>query len=49
MLELLYSPIISAICNVVDFMASASESGSSFVSIALGFAAFHILVVSKHE
>ncbi|MBO6287121.1 MAG: hypothetical protein J6M94_00860 [Prevotella sp.] len=35
MLELLNSPIISAIGNVVDFMVGTSE----FVGIALGYAA----------
>ena len=33
LLVLLYSPIVSAISNVVDFMVCTSE----FVSIALGF------------
>ena len=35
LLELLYSPIISAIGNVVDFMVGTFE----FICIALGFAA----------
>jgi hypothetical protein len=35
LLELLYSPIVSAIGNVVDFMVGTSQ----FVGIALGFAA----------
>ena len=35
LLELLYSSIVSAISNVVDFMVGTSE----FVGIALGFAA----------
>ena len=35
LLVLLYSPIVSAISNVVDFMVGTSE----FIGIALGFAA----------
>ena len=35
LLVLLYSPIVSAIGNVVDFMVGTSE----FIGIALGFAA----------